>query len=184
MGLAEESAGFAVKFIVVNNPGQKLLLGQDFHRITGLVIIANKNEYKLLHKRKNGRRVPARYWLRSCKPNELKDLIRLYEQNNQDLLDNQTLSVNLIHNNVPKRELGIMQQIDDEEEISMSEKLEKRINPNLTPDNKEKLLKILNNHQGAFSKGANDMGFVRAKLCPITIDIGSENVYHTTSPIL
>jgi len=140
---------------------------------------------KLLHKKKNGKRVPARYWLRPCKPNELKDLIRLYEQNNQDLLDNQTLSVNLIHNIVPKRELKIMQQIDDEEEIPMTEKLKKRINPNLTPDNKEKLLKILNSHQGAFSKSANDMGFVKAKICPITIDIGSENVpYHQPYPLI
>ena len=85
---------------------------------------------------------------------------------------------------MPKRELEIMQQIDDEEELLMSEKLKKRINPNLTPDNKEKLLKILNSHQKVFSKSINDMGFVQAKLCPITIDIGSENVYHTTSPIL
>ena len=67
-------------------------------------------------------------------------------------MDKQTLSVNLIHNIVPKRELKIMQQIDDEEEIPMTEKLKKRINPNLTPDNKEKLLKILNSHQRAFSK--------------------------------
>ena len=44
MALAEESAGFAVKFIVVNNPGQKLLLGQGFHRIKGLAIIASKNK--------------------------------------------------------------------------------------------------------------------------------------------
>jgi len=46
--------------------------------------------------------------------------------------------------------------------------LKKRINPNLTPDNKEKLLKILNSHQGAFSKGANDMGFVKAELLLLT----------------
>ena len=83
MALVGESIGFAVKFIVVSNPGQKLLLGQDFHRITGLTIIASKKEYTLLHKKKNGEQVPAKYWLRSCKPNELKDLIRLYEQNNQ-----------------------------------------------------------------------------------------------------
>jgi len=36
MALAGESAGFAVKFIVFNNPGQDLLLGQDFHRVAGI----------------------------------------------------------------------------------------------------------------------------------------------------
>ena len=82
-----------------------------------------------MQKRKNGSLVPANYWLRPCKPNELKDLIGLYDQKNRDQLDNQILSVNLIFDIVPKRELEIIQQTDDEEEISMSEKLEKRINP-------------------------------------------------------
>ena len=84
---------------------------------------------------------------------------------------------------MPRRELEIIQQPDDEE-ISMSEKLEKRINPNLTFDNKEKLLRILNSHQKVFSKSINDMGFVEVKLCPITIDIVSENVpYHQPYPL-
>ena len=86
---------------------------------------------------------------------------------------------------MPKRELEIIQQTDEEEEILMSERLEKRINPNLISDNKEKLLRILNSHQEAFSKNTNDMGFVQAKLCPITIDIGSENVpYHQPYPLI
>ena len=96
MALAEESAGF-VKFIVVNNPGQKLLLGQDFHRVTELFIQVSKNEYKVFQKRKNGKLVLTSFWLRPCKPNELKDLIELHEQQTRDQSDNQTLSVNLIH---------------------------------------------------------------------------------------
>ena len=107
-----------------------------------------------MQKRKNGSLVPANYWLRPCKPNELKDLIGLYDQKNRDQLDNQILC---------RKE---------------NWKLYNRLMM------KKKFRCLRNWKKESIPKSANDMGFVEAKLCPITIHIGSENVpYHQPYPL-
>jgi len=105
----------------------------------------------------------------------------LQKKGEQLIVKEITPMVKLIKSIIPSREYEIMKE---EEVKPIMKQLKERINPELAETQKHRILSVLDRHQKAFSMNSQDIGFVRADLCPITIDIGNEQVpYHQPYPL-
>ena len=120
--------------------------------------------------------------LRHCLPREIEAIQMmerkaLQKKGEQLIVKKITPMVKLIKSIIPSREYEIMKE---EEVKPIMEQLKERINPELAETQKHRILSVLDRHQKAFSMNSQDIEFVRADLCPITIDISVTSAISST----
>ena len=110
-----DKIGTAIKLIVAENPGEELLLGQDFHKKFGIIVHADETGYRLRQKKENGEYGTANYLLRHCLPQEIEAIQMmerkaLQKKGEQLIVKEITPMVKLIKSIIPSREYEIMKE--------------------------------------------------------------------------